>query len=158
MAYATVADLEARWRELTDAEETQAETMLSDAALIIDAFTTIDPDDADALARAKYVSCAMVERAMMAAASDGFGVTNMSATMGPFTQQVTYANPNGEAKDFFEVWETAQVQPFPVRPVNELAQDFLNNTEMLEKLISMSPGLSREYILEMLQKAQGKIT
>lgn len=69
-----------------------------------------------------------------------------------------YANPNGEAKDFFEVWETAQVQPFPVRPVNELAQDFLNNTEMLEKLISMSPGLSREYILEMLQKAQGKIT
>lgn len=96
MAYATVADLEARWRELTDVEATQAETMLSDAALIIDAFTTIDPEDEAALDRAKYVSCAMVERAMMAAASDGFGVNNMSATMGPFTQQVTYANPNGD--------------------------------------------------------------
>ncbi len=96
MAYATVADLEARWRELTDAEATQAETMLEDAALIIDAFATIDPEDEVALDRAKYVSCAMVERAMMAAASDGFGVNNMSATMGPFTQQVTYANPNGD--------------------------------------------------------------
>lgn len=94
MAYADVADLEARWRELTDAEAAQASVLLEDASLIIDAFADIDSPDL--ASRACYVACSMVERAMMSAASDSFGVNNMSATMGPFTQQVTYANPNGD--------------------------------------------------------------
>ena len=96
MAYATVSDLEARWRELSEAERLQAEVLLDDAALIIDSFADIDSTDISLSDRARYVSCSMVERAMMSAASDSFGVNNMSATMGPFTQQVTYANPTGD--------------------------------------------------------------
>lgn len=96
MAYATVADLEARWRDLSESEEAQASVLLGDAALIIDSFTTIDSTDEKQLGIAKYISTAMVERAMISAASDSFGVNNMSATMGPFTQQVTYSNPNGD--------------------------------------------------------------
>ena len=47
-------------------------------------------------ANLKMVSCNMVKRAMSSSASDAFGVTNATATMGPFSQQVAYANPSGD--------------------------------------------------------------
>ena len=97
MAYATPADVAARWnRTFTEGETQQAAVLLDDAAVLIDAYVTIDADDPQQLAAAKNVSCSMVMRAMQASAADAFGVNNMSATMGPFTQQVTYANPSGE--------------------------------------------------------------
>lgn len=96
MAYATAADVAARWgRTFTEAETLQAEVLLDDAATIIDSVACIEADE-HMLAVAEQVSCSMVIRAMQAASNDAFGVNNMSATMGPFTQQVTYANPSGE--------------------------------------------------------------
>lgn len=96
MAYATYEDLQARWRMLTEAEQATATVLLSDAAAIIDAYVTIDTDDAEQMERAKYVSCAMVRRSMQASASDMIGINQASATMGPFSQQATFANPTGE--------------------------------------------------------------
>ena len=96
MAFATVADLEARWRSLTEAEEAQASVLLDDAAAYLQALVEVDPDDEVQAANLKMVSCNMVKRAMSSSASDAFGVTNATATMGPFSQQVAYANPSGD--------------------------------------------------------------
>lgn len=96
MAFATVADLEARWRSLSDAEEAQASVLLDDAAAYLQALVEVDPDDEIQAANLKMVSCNMVKRAMSSSASDAFGVTNATATMGPFSQQVAYANPSGD--------------------------------------------------------------
>lgn len=96
MAFATVADLEARWRVLTEAEEAQASVLLDDAAAYLQALVEVDPDDETQAANLKMVSCNMVKRAMSSAASDVFGVTGATATMGPFSQHVAYANPSGD--------------------------------------------------------------
>ena len=96
MAFATVADLEARWRSLTEAEEAQASVLLDDAAAYLQALVEVDTDDEVQAANLKMVSCNMVKRAMSSSASDAFGVTNATATMGPFSQQVAYANPSGD--------------------------------------------------------------
>lgn len=96
MAFATVADLEARWRDLSDAEEARASVLLDDAAAYLQALVEVDPDDEVQAANLKMVSCNMVKRAMSSSASDAFGVTNATATMGPFSQQVAYANPSGD--------------------------------------------------------------
>ena len=96
MAFATVADLEARWRDLSDAEEARASVLLDDAAAYLQALVEVDPDNEVQAANLKMVSCNMVKRAMSSAASDAFGVTNATATMGPFSQQVAYANPSGD--------------------------------------------------------------
>lgn len=96
MAFATVSDLEARWRDLSDAEEAQASVLLDDAAAYLQALVEVDTDDEVQAANLKMVSCNMVKRAMSSSASDAFGVTNATATMGPFSQQVAYANPSGD--------------------------------------------------------------
>ena len=96
MAYATYEDLEARWRTLTPDEQATATVLLDDAAALIDAYATIDVTNPDQMARARYVSCAVVRRAMQAAQSDMFGIPQASATMGPFNQQATFSNPTGE--------------------------------------------------------------
>lgn len=96
MAYATYSDLEAIWRPLSADEQEQATALLDYAAVIIDAYATIDATDEDELKRAKYVSCSMVRRSMQASESDMIGISQASATMGPFNQQATFANPTGD--------------------------------------------------------------
>lgn len=63
MAYATVADLEARWRVMSPSEYRQAEVLLDDAAVEIDIHCK-PSDKVEWLEKAKAVSCAMVKRAM----------------------------------------------------------------------------------------------
>ena len=97
MAFATVDDLAARMgRELTETEEAQASVLLDDAAAMLMALVSIDPDNEVQAANLKRVSCAMVQRAMMVGSGGGYGVTEATATMGPFTQRVNYANPSGD--------------------------------------------------------------
>ena len=93
MAYASHADIEARWRELSATEEAQADTLCADASAIIDSLVTVGDDK---LELAKVVVCNMVIRAMSAAQSDNFGLSQGSMTAGPYTQSWTYANPSGD--------------------------------------------------------------
>lgn len=89
-AFATVEDLEARWRTLSTDEQAVATVLLDDASAMIRA-TCPDATDADIL---KLVVCAMVKRAMLAA--DAPGVKTTQETAGPFSQSYTYANPMGD--------------------------------------------------------------
>lgn len=94
MAFATVADLEARWRTLTSEEKTLAATLLDDAAVKLSAWV-IEDDELQA-AKLKIVSCDMVKRAMKAGESDMADVEEMSATMGPFGRTVRFSAQVGE--------------------------------------------------------------
>lgn len=96
MAYATVADLEGRYGELSSDLQERAEVLLDDAATLIDASATIDPESETQLAAAKMVSCAVVNRALQASESDMYGVSDASYTMGPFSQSATFSNPSGD--------------------------------------------------------------
>jgi len=69
MAYATVADVQARMtRELSEDEQAVCSTLLDDAAVIIDSYNINASADAK-----KVVSCRMVVRAM-GDGDDGVGV------------------------------------------------------------------------------------
>ncbi|MDJ0454411.1 Gp19/Gp15/Gp42 family protein [Gordonia amicalis] len=96
-AYATPSDLAARWRVLTGLEDSQAETLLSDAAVWLrvwfpDLDARIEAGDVDAQV-AVMLSCAMVKRAMIASGHEG--QSSGLAVMGPFTEQVVFRNPEG---------------------------------------------------------------
>src|SRR5690606_22781431 len=93
MVYATVTDLESRWRSLSADERARAEVLLGDAAVRIDAqCPPADPLD-DEEAR-KIVSCEMVKRAMGSPADSAVSSALIGA--GPYQQQLQYANPTGD--------------------------------------------------------------
>ena len=96
MAFATPADIEARWRTLTADEYERALALLEDAATILSGMVTVDESDARQEAALKLVSCNMVIRSMVASASSAFGVDELTATMGPFGQTAHFANPSGD--------------------------------------------------------------
>ena len=90
MAYATVEDLASRWRALDASEESRADVLLEDAAVVIDSYLRGKVASEDAL---RVVSCNMVKRAMDA---DMSGVSQQTETAGPYSQTFTWANPNGD--------------------------------------------------------------
>ena len=106
MTYATVTDLEARWRPLTDQEDVRADALLDDATATIDLTarsvgTKLDENDETIMDAAKSVCCQMVIRAMLASVSADsvaapVGASQASWTAGPFAQSATFANPNGD--------------------------------------------------------------
>lgn len=98
--YAELPDLELRFpRDLTSDEETRAETLLGDASLRLGVWVpglqeaaAIDDQVAE---MAKLVVVDMVKRALLAAVPDNPGVEAFNQVAGPFQQQVTYRNPEG---------------------------------------------------------------
>lgn len=96
MAYATVTDLEARWRTLSAVEREIAETLLGDAQIRLDAeCPPADPLPAAQRQIRVIVSCEMVKRAMLNREQSA-GVTSIQSTAGPFSKSLTYVNPTGD--------------------------------------------------------------
>jgi hypothetical protein len=92
--FATASDVAARWRPLSPAEETVADTLVADASALIRArFPGIDGQvasgavDADILA---MVVAGMVKRALIAPEP---GVSQESSGTGPYSHSQTFANP-----------------------------------------------------------------
>ena len=99
VAFADLTDLEARWRALSTAEQATATVLLEDASEDVRVACEEKGVNADTLpaARTRLVVCAMVKRAMQAAASvPAEGVTAYSSGTGPFTDSFTFANPTGD--------------------------------------------------------------
>lgn len=97
-AFATTAQLAARWRPLTPAEETRADVLLIDASQQIldeDTHGVLADLTAPTLTLQKIV-CAMVIRAMASGIESGVPITQESWGAGPFNQQNTFANPLGD--------------------------------------------------------------
>lgn len=97
--YATVTQLQAGWRSLTSAESAVATELLARASRKCRAdVPDLDDRIADGIVEpglAADVVCDMVRRAM-AVAADLTGVSQVSETVGPFSQSVSYQNPGGD--------------------------------------------------------------
>ena len=96
MAYATVADLQARWPAMPVSLNAQAGVLLDDAAVRIDAYAPLPPDpyglSPAELAVRQMVSCEMVLYLLRAESTttQAPGVTQSSRTMGPFSESWSY--------------------------------------------------------------------
>lgn len=92
--FATSDDVANRWRPLTPAEATVADTLVLDASSLIRArFPGIDSQAASGQLDPNVLTmvCAgMVKRALIAPAE---GVSQSSETVGPYSQSQTFANP-----------------------------------------------------------------
>lgn len=96
--FATVSDLEALWRPLSDPEKTRAGTLLSAASRRIRAArpgidAAIEADEIDP-ELVGDIACSMVKRVMQGPA-DLEGVTQTQQSAGPFSQGASFANPSG---------------------------------------------------------------
>lgn len=96
MAYATVSDIESRWRALSQDEQSRASVLIDDASAMLTALVSINEGDTEQEQLLKQVCCSMVIRAMSATEADTFGVSQTSMTAGPYTQSWNYANPSGD--------------------------------------------------------------
>lgn len=98
--FATVGDLEARWRPLDEAEEARASVLIDDAAdLLISLRPSLEDDIANgvvSLASAAIVVCNMVKRSMQAGEDGREGVTQQQQGAGPFSLSMSFANPTGD--------------------------------------------------------------
>lgn len=90
-AFAVVDDVAARWRELSESEESRCRALLADASDLIR--TTCPNWQAAGQDTLRRVCCAVVIRAMQS--GDMQGVTQTSQTAGPFTQSWSYRDPAG---------------------------------------------------------------
>lgn len=97
-AFATIGDLETRWRSLSSLEHVRVTAMLDDASALIRAYQPNIDDLIDAAtldaAIPRMVCVAMIKRAMTA--DDTPGVSSQMQVAGPFSQQTTYSNPSGD--------------------------------------------------------------
>lgn len=96
MAFATVSDVEARWRTLSDDEKTRATALLDDASAMLASMMGGSDEVQGKETLLEIVCCNMVIRAMSASMADAFGVSQSSITAGPYTQSFSYANPGGD--------------------------------------------------------------
>lgn len=95
MAFATVSDLEARWRPLSETERSKAEVLLEDASAYLSALVCPDPNCDGQTNILRTVTCSMARRSM-SSEMDAYGLSSMQITAGPYSQSVSYANPSGD--------------------------------------------------------------
>ena len=99
-AYATLEDLQNRWRSLSADEQQRATTLLSDAAVKIalackQSGVAIDAADELQGEALKSINCEMVKRAMMSPI-DMPPMSSFAQTAGSYSESQTYVNPTGD--------------------------------------------------------------
>ena len=99
-AYATLEDLQSRWRLLSVDEQQRATTLLSDAAVKIalackQSGVAIDAADKLQSEALKSINCEMVKRAMMSPI-DMPPMSSFAQTAGSYSESQTYVNPTGD--------------------------------------------------------------
>lgn len=93
-AYATVADVEARWRPLSADEAVRADALLEDASQILrDEFEITPEYEVEKSSTLTRIVASMVIRAMTGGI-DLAGVETVTAGTGPFSESRKFSNPN----------------------------------------------------------------
>lgn len=85
--YATVADVEAGFREMSADEQERVEALIIEAAVIVDSFASDANEDVK-----KVVVCRMVRRTIDTGAAIPMGASQGTATAGPYSQSWTIGN------------------------------------------------------------------
>lgn len=95
-AYASVEDLQSRWRPLSETEASRAAVLLADASVFLGSVVERHGVDAEAKAGAlRILCCDLVQRKMEAAAAQPLSSVSMQAN--GFMQTLSYA---GQARKF----------------------------------------------------------
>lgn len=96
-SFATVDDLESRWRELDEQEKARASFLLLDASNYIRVLAGKDFADADeqTIEVLKAVTCDVVKRVMLADIDNG-AISTMQQTAGSYSESLNFANPTGD--------------------------------------------------------------
>lgn len=92
--WATVSDLEVRWRPLTVAERSTATALIGDAEDMLVSLGVPDDPEWERSGVARAVVCSMVRRAMQATGALA-GVSTASQSASPYSASLTFANPTG---------------------------------------------------------------
>ena len=97
-AYATVRDLQAGWKTLSDAEQGVATELLLRASahlasLLASKGVDINPEDEVQALNLKTVTCNMVRRSMSGGGAEG--LSSLSQTIGSTSASVSWSNPDG---------------------------------------------------------------
>lgn len=101
-AFATFAELKARYPSVTDVQQARVEALLEDASSLVsrelsDAGIAVDGSDEGQASALRAVTCAVAMRAMPAFGTDGYApIKSYQETIGPFAGNVTLANPTGD--------------------------------------------------------------
>lgn len=100
VAFATIDDLQDRWRQLTEDEQARASVLLLDASVKITLFcehsgVLIDTENDLQAEALKAINCEMVKRAMMSPI-DMPPVSTFAQTAGSYSESQTYVNPTGD--------------------------------------------------------------
>lgn len=96
-AYATIADVQARTaRTLSESEQNLAETLLEDAAVMIDSVNSSASNEVK-----KVVSCRMVIRAIGSDDSAGIPIGASQATMSALGYSQTFTMGSGTAGELY---------------------------------------------------------
>lgn len=95
--FATVDDLQERWRTLTAEETPRAEILLSDASNIIRSESGSSFSDPDELTFEvlKAITCEMVKRAMQSPV-DQPALNSMQQSGGSYSETLNFTNPSGD--------------------------------------------------------------
>lgn len=98
--FATVDNLQTRWKTLSDIEKSRAEALLMDASVIVLTMCAkhgveIDSGDELQAMNLERIVCEMVKRAMLSPV-DQAPMTQFSQTAGSYSESGTYANPTGD--------------------------------------------------------------
>lgn len=98
-AFATIDDLEARYKTLTESEEARATALLMDASVMLAGEfervgKSIDTENDLLMANLVRVICAMVKRVL--ASGLEADISSSSMTAGSYSEQRTFANPTGD--------------------------------------------------------------
>jgi hypothetical protein len=100
MAYATVEELEAGWRTLTEAEADRAEVLLDRASAFLDGVIAKYHIDAVKYADAlSVVCCDLVQRKMERPTS--VPVSSETHSVGPFSETMSYAYPTRKSWELY---------------------------------------------------------
>lgn len=96
VAYATVADVESRWRPLSAEESARATVLLEDASQILrDEYALTAEVEVEKAATLERIVAQMVIRALTGGL-DLAGVESVSAGTGPFSETRKFTNPNAD--------------------------------------------------------------
>ncbi len=101
-AFATVNDLEARWRTLTEEEKEKADILLGDASVHLQTLMVRKYGDdytpSELMSEnLKIVTCNIVMRSMNVK-QGFFGCSEVSTTAGPYSQTFTPINSSGDMR------------------------------------------------------------
>lgn len=93
MVFSTFEDLRSRWPQL-EASESDVQALLEDASLWVATMYAIPEPVGDRLGGVlRMIVCAMVKRALLALRTGN--VASQTHTAGPFTEQLSYSNADG---------------------------------------------------------------